>query len=78
MTTRGRPAGYVTTDETKQKLSNNHTGRTNYYKRKVSVDGVIFASVTAAALHFKLNKGNVVYRLKNPNNNPQWDNWFYL
>lgn len=75
---RGRPTGYKMSDEAKQLCSKSHEDRTNYYTRKVVINGVVYNSVKSAAIAHNVSKSTVVYRIKNLYNTKSFEGWKYL
>lgn len=62
-------------EETKEKLRKAHTGKSNKSCWvKVSIEGVIFNSITEVAEHYQVSRGTVTYRCKSKN----FPDWAYL
>jgi len=67
--------GRTHSDETKRKLAQTNKGKTPKNARKVSIDGIIYGSGTAAAKALDVSPALVIYRIKH---SPKFGDYQYV
>lgn len=76
MSKRGRPVGFKMTQASKDMIGDSSRGKTPVNRRMVSINTVVYASITDASKALNIKHMTIYFRLNSKSE--RFKEWFYL